>query len=576
MAAESTAALDQKLVFLVVEDDATSRMILRRALVKMNYEVLLAVNGEEGVRMFKENRVDMVLMDIQMPVMDGYEATIQIKASTGEEFIPVIFLTGTTDETLLARCVAVGGDDFLTKPYSPVVLNAKIDALCRIRALHKETMQQRDLVAEHQIRLIREQEVAEKLFSSMLNRAGDPPNNFQSMVSPASIFNGDLVVVTETPTGGVRVLVGDFTGYGLQAAIGALPVTDIFYSMTGKGFSMADVIRELNKKLLAILPTRMFFACALLELDAENNRLLIWSGGMPDVIVRGKDGSIRHRLPSKHLALGIQSGKSLSPNPESVPIEVGERVYMFSDGIIEATNPDDEMYGQSRLEDFIGGHQDSEALFEDLTDTLSKFTCRADQEDDFTLVEVCHDNVVRSDTTASARRVVRKPMHWSNQLVLEADTLREVDPLPLLMQAIVDVQGLQDHRERIYMVLAELFFSALDHGLLGLDSRLKETPQGFGEYYSERTKRLADLEQGRIEIELTHYKKGAGGCLLIKVKDSGAGFDFEAMTPDDLGVNQGHSGRGLALIRSICEQIVYSENGTRAEASYVWQNEEES
>ena len=134
---------DKKLTFLVVEDDATSRMILRRALTKMNYEVLLAENGEEGVRLFEENQVDMVLMDIQMPVMDGYEATTLIKAATRDEFVPVIFLTGTTDEALLARCVEVGGDDFLTKPYSPVVLNAKIEALCRIRALHNETMQQR-------------------------------------------------------------------------------------------------------------------------------------------------------------------------------------------------------------------------------------------------------------------------------------------------------------------------------------------------------------------------------------------------------------------------------------------------
>ena len=65
----------------------------------------------------------------------------------------------------------------------------------------------------------------------------------------------------------------------------------------------------------------------------------------------------------------------------------------------------------------------------------------------------------------------------------------------------------EEHRERIYMVLAELFFNALDHGLLKLDSRLKETPQGFGEYYSQRTKRLADLQEGRIEIKLSHKKR---------------------------------------------------------------------
>ncbi len=561
----------EKLVFLVVEDDATSRMILRRALLKMNSEVLLATNGEEGVRVFEENDVDVVLMDVQMPVMDGYEAAARIKACSGDEFVPVIFLTGTTDEDLLARCVAVGGDDFLTKPYSPVVLEAKIDALCRIRSLHSEATRQRDVVAEHQLRLLHEQEVAEKLFSSMLDRTGDGPPNVRCMVSPASVFNGDVVLNAETPSGAVRVLVGDFTGHGMQAAIGALPVADIFHSMTAKGFSVADTIRELNRKLLNILPTRMFFACALTELDTVQDRLLLWSGGIPDVLIRGSGGEIRCRLRAQNLALGILSSEKLRATPESIPFAEGERAYMYSDGIIEASGENAEMYGQERLEEFIAGHSRPGELFEDLTQHLLEFTGDGEQDDDFTLVELSHDGHRDRDKPSSAARVLRDPMHWSVELVLDADTLREVDPLPLLMQATIDVQGLQEHRERIYMVLAEFFFNALDHGLLNLDSTLKETPQGFGEYYTQRAKRLADLEEGSIEIRLDHTRHDDGGRLVIRVKDSGLGFDFEAKTRD-LESNAGNSGRGMALVRTLCEQIVYSEGGTLAEASYVWES----
>lgn len=78
-------------------------------------------------------------------------------------------------------------------------------------------------------------------------------------------------------------------------------------------------------------------------------------------------------------------------------------------------------------------------------------------------------------------------------------------------QMATHLQGLHDHRERIYMVVAELFFNALDHGLLLLGSALKETPQGFGEYYSQRTKRLADLEDGTIELRLIHELRDTGG-----------------------------------------------------------------
>jgi CheY-like chemotaxis protein len=562
----------ERLLFLVVADDATSAMVLRRTLAKLGHDVLLVNSGKEGVRIFEAERVDMVLMDVQTPSMDDFEATRQIKAQRSDEFVPVVFLTGSTDEAALAQCVEAGGDDFLRKPYSRVVLHAKINALCRIRDFHKERMIQRDIVARHQERLIQEQEVAEKLFSNMVNRSRTGVGNVRCMVSPASIFNGDLVLTGVTPSGGVRVLVGDFTGHGLQAAIGALPAADIFYSMTEKGFSITDVIRELNEKLVSILPTSMFFACALMELDTEHDRLSIWSGGMPDVIVSGRDGKIRRRLQSKHVALGIVSNSCLKAVPENIPIEIGDRVYLFSDGIIEASSPDEEMYGQGRLEAFIGENAERDDFFEALSSQVLQFTQSCLQKDDFTLAEVCHIGPVAGRDVATTSRVLREPMHWSSELVLDADTLRGVDPLPLLMQSALDIQALHQHREKIYMVLAELYSNALDHGLLQLDSRLKETPQGFREYYTLRAKRLEDLSVGRICIRLSHERSEAGGRLSIHVEDSGPGFDFESKTRS-LEANSSNSGRGMALIRSLCDQVVYSEAGTCVDAAYFWSNE---
>jgi len=71
-----------------------------------------------------------------MPVMDGYEATKKIKSMMTDKFIPIIFLTAMTDEQALSRCVEVGGDDFLTKPYNRTLLKAKIDALQRVSQLY--------------------------------------------------------------------------------------------------------------------------------------------------------------------------------------------------------------------------------------------------------------------------------------------------------------------------------------------------------------------------------------------------------------------------------------------------------
>ncbi|MDP6981079.1 MAG: ATP-binding protein [Myxococcota bacterium] len=123
------------------------------------------------------------------------------------------------------------------------------------------------------------------------------------------------------------------------------------------------------------------------------------------------------------------------------------------------------------------------------------------------------------------------------------------------------------------MVLAELYFNALDHGLLGLDSALKETPDGFCEYYSERSKRLADLQEGKIQVSLSHERFGEGGRLQIGVEDTGSGFDVETST-FELEENASKSGRGLVLVRTLTRERVYSKGGTRAEASLVWGNAE--
>ncbi|MCK4708410.1 MAG: response regulator, partial [Gammaproteobacteria bacterium] len=121
---------------LIVDDDAVNRMILQGMLLNAGHEVVEAENGQIALDMFISEKPGIVLMDIMMPVMAGYEATQKIKELAGESFVPVIVLTAMTDEDELVKCVNSGADDFLTKPFSHVVLMAKIKALVRMQDLY--------------------------------------------------------------------------------------------------------------------------------------------------------------------------------------------------------------------------------------------------------------------------------------------------------------------------------------------------------------------------------------------------------------------------------------------------------
>src|SRR5690606_33499765 len=188
-------------------------------------------------------------------------------------------------------------------PYNRVILEAKIGAMDRLRRLHGTVLQQRDLIARHNEHLLREQHVAKAVFDKVAHSGCLNAPNIRYLQSPYALFNGDLLLAAFKPSGGMHVLLGDFTGHGLPAAIGAMPLAEVFYSMTAKGFGMADILREMTAKLKRILPVGVFCCAALRNLSFQRRVLEVWNGGLPDgYLRRSMDGHLQP-LVSRHLPL---------------------------------------------------------------------------------------------------------------------------------------------------------------------------------------------------------------------------------------------------------------------------------
>lgn len=554
---------------LIVDDDDANRMILNALLRQEGYEVVIAANGREAVNVFRESRPELVLMDVVMPVMDGYEATEIIKRESGDHFVPVIFLTGLTDEDSLRKCIASGGDDFLTKPYNRVLLQAKINALERIKKLQNTILAQRDELAYYKKKTEREYEITKSILANIVHPGCLGASNIKYLMAPAETFNGDLLLATKKPGGGLYVILGDFTGHGLNAAIGILPVADIFYSMAGKGFSIENIIREINRKLKRILPTGLFFSVCLLEVDAENGTIQLWNSGLPDVlIVDGLDGGIKHRVASRHLPLGIRDNDQIEIKVEVLELEEDDRIYIYSDGLIEATNQEGEPFGQERLLAHLEKGKDPAASFDAIIQSVDAFRGHVQQADDITLIEVRCDAGPEEAAVGEGEAHYNQntaPLGWRVALELDADTLRSVNPLPLIMQVFKEIQGSQEHREKLYTILAELFNNALEHGLLGLSSLVKDSPHGFVDYYKHRETALAKLQDGKIVIEVQHKSKAGGGETVIRVADTGPGFNFHGVMDHGV-IDAGLCGRGILLVRSLCADVTYHGNGNMVEA----------
>lgn len=139
-----------------------------------------------------------------------------------------------------------------------------------MKTMHETLQHQRDEIAENHHHMLQEQMVAKKVFDNIAHSGCLDAQNIKYMLSPLAVFNGDLLLAARKPSGGMYVLLGDFTGHGLPAAIGALPMAEIFYGMAAKGYDLRVILRELNLKLKTILPAGFsavlpWLICALLS-----------------------------------------------------------------------------------------------------------------------------------------------------------------------------------------------------------------------------------------------------------------------------------------------------------------------
>ncbi|WP_148862335.1 ATP-binding SpoIIE family protein phosphatase [Marinobacter fonticola] len=561
----------QPLRILIADDSESDRLILKTMVRRQGHEVMTAANGVEAVDSFRSFKPQIVLLDVMMPGMDGMEAARHIKALAGEELVPIIFLTSLSDADALARCLESGGDDFLSKPYNRIIIEAKINAFNRMRVMHRTLSKQRDLIRARNEQLVKEQTIARRVFDNVAHTGCLDAPNIRYHASPMSVFNGDVLFACPRPSGGMNILIGDFTGHGLPAAIGAMPLAEIFYGMTSKGFLIGDILREINLKLWRILPTDMFCCAAFLELDFHLGNLTFWNGGLPAGFLMRRDQDLLP-LPSRHLPLGVVSGDRFSAEVDTVKVEEGDTILFVTDGVPEATNAHGDMFGEARLREVLDACDTDRSALEAVLAAIQSFTDTEQTRDDLTLVsvDVALSAVLDELPQRVAQSALGGPARWTCEYEVAGETLSQFNPLPLLLHICMEVPGLRRRSGEVYTILSELYTNALEHGVLKLPSSWKSSPEGFGHYYAERERRLRSAgKHDTVRFRLQHETGQKGGELRVSCSDSGEGFDYTDGALSSLE-NDGYAGRGLALLHQLCESLTHRGSGNEVEAVYCW------
>ncbi len=563
---------EEVLRVLIADDNDSDRLILQTIVRKEGHTVFTARDGQEAIALFREHSPDIVLLDALMPNVDGFEAARTIKQLAGDNLVPILFLTSLRDAASLADCLAAGGLDFLSKPYNRIILHAKIKAYAAMRRLHETVQQQRDEIALHNDRLIHEQEVAKQVFDNIAHPGCSSASNIKYLLSPMAVFNGDLILAARKPSGGMCVFLGDFTGHGLPAAIGAMPVSEIFYGMTQKGFSLQDIMLEINKKLKLILPVGVFCCACMIDMSFRKRSAEVWIGGLPDVLVYRANSRQVESLASQHLPLGVVDNSRFNIESREVPMQRGDKILLWSDGIIEALNAQGEMFGEERIIDVITQTENSERIFSNIERAVEQHTGRLEQDDDYTMLEITmvrEDEIAVQEGKPGVSSIVGGPRDWSLVYELRALSLKEFNPLPVITHMLMEVPGLRPYSGKLYTILSELYSNALEHGVLGLGSEVKASADGFARYYEQRTAKLEQLSSGFVRFHFDHRPRADGGSLKIMVEDTGPGFDYQSKQLAE-HQTETYSGRGIPLIKSMCQSVRYTGEGNQVEVIFNW------
>ncbi len=556
---------------LIVDDIRLNLIILSAFCTKQNHTVVTARNGKEAVAQFSREAPDIILMDVKMPVMDGFEATSKIKRLSVDRWVPVILVTALVDEENLIRGIESGADDYLTKPVNLTLLGEKIKIMERIirvqENLHENVNELKVYRENMEEELSLTAHVMEKLSSEM--------KVDQSLVQqwnlPAKGFSGDVISAVMQGKDKLNLILGDATGHGLSAALCMMPVTSVFYGMSAKGFSIGAIAREINKKVAYLLPKSRFIAAVLVSVDWTEKTIDVWNGGGTQAVLIDGEGHLLRGWKSRHVPLGILSDEDFSEETDSYKWEDSGQLFLYSDGLTDARDKRDGMFGTEALMRTLLAAPPLKQ-FETLKDAVKRHLAGPRGDDDISLVAVRCPGEIQFKTDhgleAEKKTGVVGPSQWRLDVKLLPSDIRKIDILPILLNWLKQIGVGKKDCQRLFMIFSELYNNALDHGLLGLDSKLKASPSGFDEYLSKRSERLLALKEGSIDIHVEHIKTSEEDHIKLRVKDSGPGFGFQSHLRGNVTCLSAPSGRGIQLVNQLSTHLRYMDGGSDVEVIY--------
>ncbi len=375
---------------LIVDDVEDNRYTLNMLLDLEGYsQVAQACDGAEALERLRAEAFDLVLLDVMMPKLDGYQVLERLKGEGRLHQLPVVMISALQELDSVVRCIELGAEDYLPKPFNPVLLKARIGACLEKKRLRDQAAAQLERMAD-ELRAARELQASMVPTRFPAPGAGDPLE-VAAILKPARELGGDFYDFFRLADGTAMLVIGDVSDKGVPAALfmaRAMNAVRLLAASSAEPLDPARVLQRANEELARGNDATMFVTLFLGAIDPARGSLRYANAGHNEPYLLGASAGVRPITVTKGLPLAAGPGTGYVT--ATLPLAPGDTLFAFTDGITEATNAEGASFAEHRLETLLTGVRGRSAaeIVSAVTRGVEEFAGAAPQFDDIAALVV--------------------------------------------------------------------------------------------------------------------------------------------------------------------------------------------
>lgn len=370
---------------LLVDDQPANLQVLMHTLESLGCKLLVAKNGETALTIAQKMRPDLILLDIMMPGIDGFEVCRRLKADPDTQKIPVIFLSALDDTRDKVRGLQLGAVDYVSKPFQPEEVIARVNTHLTIHRLSREAQQQRDKL-EHELQVV--SQLQRNLLPERLPQV--PGLKLAVHYETSRYAGGDYYDFMTLPGGLLAVLIADAEGHSAPAAV-MMAMTCALFRSCSTGLEEPDRVLFFINENLCKVNRESFVTAVYAVYDTARGILRIACAGHPLPILYRFSEKTAAEIPCDSVFI-MGLGPYADVPVSEVALHPGDRILFYTDGVTDRFNASQERYGTNRLvRQFTNAvSDDPEVILKEIVDDISQFAgdCPADDDEAMVIMVV--------------------------------------------------------------------------------------------------------------------------------------------------------------------------------------------